>query len=351
MKKSLPIIAVVVVLAGLGIALLAREPAVTVRVNPVARGEFRVTVFATATSTVKSDDEAVLSAQRIGRIVRLPVEAGDTVKRGALIAELDLSEEEVQRANAREQARAAREEAEKAFRRAEDLFRRGYIAQQEVDTTRRAVEVARSQHEATEREARLLRGYSVIRAPFDGVVAALSAEVGELVTVGKPIATVVNLNSLYISATIDEVDAGRVRPRQSVAVRLDAFPDRTFEASVDRIAPVVTGGKLETRTFEVRVRLSERNPALKPGMSADIEILTALVPETLYIPTQAVLERGGKKQVYVVTEEDRAALRSIEAGFGNWNFTEVRSGLREGEPVIVTPDAVGLRDGGKVRVE
>ncbi|MBI5379785.1 MAG: efflux RND transporter periplasmic adaptor subunit [Nitrospirae bacterium] len=350
MKKTFPIIAVVVVLAGLGIALLAREAPVTVRTAPVARGEFLVTVFATATATVKADEEAILSAQRVGRITRLPVEVGDAVKKGAILVELDLSEEEVQRANVRAQARAVREESERTLQRMEDLFRRGYVARQEVDAARRAAEVARAQHEAAEREIRISEGYSRIQAPFDGVIATQPVEVGELVTVGKPIVTVVNLARLYILATIDEVDAGRIHQGQPVIARLDAFPDRPVRGYVDRIGAVVTGGKLETRTFEVWIRPAEKDPGMKPGMSADIEIQTARVPETLYIPTQAVLERGGKKQVYVA-EGGKAVLRSVETGHSNWNFTEVKAGLMEGDPVVVTPDAVGLHEGGRVRVE
>ena len=261
-------------------------------------GELRVVVNATTTSTVKSEDEVTLSAQRTGRVIKLPVEEGDRVKAGALIAQLDLTEEEVQSASTLGQSKATYEEAEKNFKRMEDLFTKGMISQQDLDAARRTYEVAKSQYRAAAEDVKVKREYSFIRAPFNGVISKKYTEVGELLTTGKQIVTIVNPDRIYVLATIDEVDVGRLRPGQPVNITVDAFPGEKFDGTIKRISPIVTGGKLETRTADVWIYFRKKQPLIKPGMSADVEILVATLPSVLSVPTQAIIIRDGKKQVY-----------------------------------------------------
>ena len=108
-----------------------------------------------------------------------------------------------------------------------------------------------------------------------------------------------NPDKIYVLATIDEVDVGRLKIGQPVAITVDAFPGEKFEGTISRISPIVSGGKLETRTADVWVYFSKKDARIKPGMSADIEILIATLQNVLSVPSQAVVEREGKKQVYV----------------------------------------------------
>ncbi len=303
---------------------------VSVKAIELKPGELRVIVNATTTSTVKSETEVTLSAQRTGRVVKLPVQEGDLVRTGALIAQLDLAEESVQTENALMQSKATFEEAGKNLDRVEDLFQKGMVAQQDLDASRRVYEVARSQYQAAAADAVVKRDYSVIRAPFEGVIAKKSAEVGEILMPGKEIATIVNPGRIYVLATIDEVDVGRLKVGQPVAITVDAFPGEKFEGSIRRISPIVSGGKLETRTADVWVYFNKKDARIKPGMSADIEILITTLQSVLSVPSQAVVEREGKKQVYVAIGSDlkpgaRAAakLKPVEIGTTNWSYTEI----------------------------
>lgn len=340
------------------VALLSGSKPVPVKVLELKPGELRVIVNATTTSTVKSEYEVTLSAQRTGRVVALPVREGDRVKAGGLIARLDLAEESVQTGNVLAQSKATYEEAEKLFKRSEELFAKGMISQQDLDAARRSYEVARSQHDAAKEDARVKRDYSVIRAPFNGVVSRKYTEVGELLLPGKQLVTLVDPDRIYVLATVDEVDVGRLRLDQPVTVTVDAFPGEKFEASIRRISPIVSGGKLETRTADVWIYFAKRDSRIKPGMSADIEVLVTTLRDVLAVPSQAIVEREGKKQVYVAAGKglasgDRAEvlLRPVEIGESNWISTEVRKGLTAGELVVTTPEAVGLKSGVKVRIE
>jgi HlyD family secretion protein len=340
------------------IALIGGRKAVKVKAVHLTPGELRVVVNATTTSTVKSEFEVVLSAQRTGRVEKLTVKEGDRVTAGQVIAQLDLTEEEVQAQNTLAQARATYTEAEKNLHRMEDLFAKGIVSQQDLDAVRRSHDVARSQYDTASKEVRVLRDYTVIRSPSSGVVAKKHTEVGELLLPGKQIVTIVDPARIYVLATIDEVDVGRLRLGQSVTMTVDAFPGETFAGTIRRISPIVTGGKLETRTADVWVYFNKKQTAVKPGMSADIEILVTTLPDVLFVPTQSIIVRDGRKQVFVAEGKALgpgsvavARLRPVEAGESNWNFTEIRGGLSAGEYAIITADAEGLRDGVKVKIE
>lgn len=346
--------AVIIVL----IAAVMRPKPLTIKVMKLEPGELRVVVNATTTSTVKSENEVTLSAQRTGRVTRLQVKEGDRVKAGTLIAQLDLTEESVQSENALKQSKATFEESEKNLRRMEDLFSKGMVSQQDLDAVRRAYDIAQSQYRASTEDVRVRQGYSIIRAPFDGVIAKKYTEAGELLLPGKQIVTMVDPERIYVLSTIDEVDVGRLRIGLPVIMTIDAFPGEKFEGMIRRISPIVSGGKLETRTADVWIYFNNKVPKIKPGMSADVEILLTTLQNVLSVPSQAVIDRDGKKQIYAIEGSDLQAgktymanLRPVEIGETNWSYTELTGGLSAGMYVITTPEVEGLRDGSKVRIE
>jgi HlyD family secretion protein len=159
----------------------------------------------------------------------------------------------------------------------------------------------------------------------------------------------VDVARLYVRATVDEFDARRVHLDQEARVTLDAFPGRTLRGRVYKVSPAVSGERQEARTFTIRVSLEEGKELLKPGMSADVEVIVARRPGALFVPTQALLEREGKRWVYRVAE-GRARLVPVRVGESNWQSTEVLDGLAEGDQVVVNPDTPGLAEGTRVKV-
>lgn len=232
------------------------------------------------------------------------------------------------------------------------------IAQQDLDAARKSYEIAKAQFQAAAADMEVKQNYSVIRAPFDGVVAKKYTEVGELLLPGKEIVMIVNPDRIYVLATIDEVDLGRLHPGLPVTITVDAFQGEKFSGHVGRISPIVSGGKLETRTADVWVYFNEKEPKIKPGMSADVEILVKTLADVLSVPSQAVIDREGKKQVYCAEgtalkpgDKTVARLKPVQIGETNWSFTQITGGLSTGQYVITTPEAEGLKDGVKVKVE
>jgi len=376
---------------------------VSVRTEVVKRQRLDITVTATSTGTIKSDREAKITAQRIGRITRLYFDEGDIVKEGQVVAELDSDEayynmrlSEATLSKTRfildqmrasyesmkvdiekniEKAKAVMNEVDNRRKRLLELKERGYVTEMDVDMVQKEYEVAKANLDSTiaSREnlrakeseiraqeevvkealnsfnlAKLNYEYSFIRSPISGVITSRPVKIGEGVNKGSLVATIVSTESMYIEAFIDEADVARVRTGQVVNVTMDSYPGRIFRGEVYRISPVVLGGKQETRTFEVRVRLTEGDVHIKPGMSADIEIIVESIPDVIVIPSQSIVEREGKRYVYTV-RDSRAHQRLVNTGRFNWTFFEVLSGINEGDEIIVNPEVSGLKEGAKIK--
>ncbi|MDI6800867.1 MAG: efflux RND transporter periplasmic adaptor subunit [Thermodesulfovibrionales bacterium] len=382
--------------------IFSQKRGIDVKVAPVKKETLLITVTATQTGTIKSEIEARISAQKTGRITKLLFDEGSIVDTRSVIAEIDpeeaylnlkLSEATLQKAkhglNEMKTSLDAMKtdvetniaktgavliEAEKRLNRAKELIKTGYITEAELDATEKEHSVAKATHEAAlsgkkqidaklydikaqeaavkEAEnsvsiARLNYDYSFVKSPINGVVTDKFMELGDTVTKGIMIATVVATDSLYVEGLIDEADIARISLGKETNITMDAYQGRTFKGTVYRIAPVVTGGKQETRTFEVRIRLNEP-PALKPGMSAEVEVIVDKADNVLIIPSQAIIEREGNPLVYIA-KGSKAKLVPIKTGRSNWTYTEVLSGIAEGDEVILNTDAKGLADGARVK--
>ncbi|TAL26241.1 MAG: efflux RND transporter periplasmic adaptor subunit [Nitrospirae bacterium] len=327
---------------------------IEVKVLPATRQELTITVTATSTGTIKSEREMKITAQRMGRISRLFVEEGDVVGPGSKIAELDTEEAymNLQMAQASmDKAKAILNETETRLKRLNELREKGYISQIDLDSVRRENDVA----DAALREAKnslslakLNYDYSFIKSPINGVITSRPVKLGETAAKGALVVNIVSTQDLYIEAFIDEADVARVKPGLEVNISMDAYQGKVFKGEVYMISPVVLGGKQETRTFEARTRFREKGPLIKPGMSADVEIIADSVKDAIVVPSQAIIERDGKKLVFV-KKGRKAALVSVETGRFNWSFTEIVSGIKDGDVVITNPDVSGLADGKRVK--
>jgi HlyD family secretion protein len=141
------------------------------------------------------------------------------------------------------------------------------------------------------------------------------------------------------------VDAPEIAPGMTARITMDAFGDRHFQGRVRRIAPYVLDREKQARTVDVEVVFT--NPEdirrLLAGYSADVEIILDVKKDTLRLPTEAVLD--GKRVFVFLREEGVIRARALRRGLSNWNYTEVLSGLKEGEQVVVNVDQAGLEDG------
>ncbi|MGH8553702.1 MAG: efflux RND transporter periplasmic adaptor subunit, partial [Methylococcales bacterium] len=155
---------------------------------------------------------------------------------------------------------------------------------------------------------------------------------------------------LYVSAPIDEVDAPAIKTGMQACVSLDAFAEKRCSGRVRRVAPYVLDKEKQARTVEVEVQIENTNEltGLLPGYSADIEILLDSKGSSLRIPTETILEGN---RVLIYKNGEALAEKRIKAGFSNWDFTEVLSGIEKGEQVVVSIGKEGVKAGAKVTPE
>jgi HlyD family secretion protein len=180
-------------------------------------------------------------------------------------------------------------------------------------------------------------------APMDGVVAFRPVQIGQIIASavsnvggGTTILTLSDLSRVYVLAAVDESDIGKVALDQTVTVTVDAFPGKKFQGKVVRIA--TKGVNLSNVvTFEVKIEVTgEAKALLKPEMTANVDILSAEKSDVLLVPSEAILRKGGGKQVVTLVKEGAENEDvTVEPGITDGTKTEVAKGLTEGQTVLI----------------
>jgi HlyD family secretion protein len=369
----------IVVVVSIGSALayagwhFTRPQPPEVELATIARGTVEATVVNTRAGTVKACRRAKLAPVAGGQIVKLWVKEGDRVKAGQpllalwnhdLAAQRELATRQL--ATSEERRREACIMADNARRdaeRTEQLATRGFVSPQGGENARAeararqascdalAADVKRAQAQIRVTQAGLER--TTLTAPFAGIVAQVTGEVGEYTTPsppGIPTPPAVDLiddSCLYVSAPMDEVDAPKLKAGQPARITLDALPGQTYSGRVRRIAPYVTELEKQARTVDVEVDFdTPPQQILLVGYSADVEAIIERRANVLRVPTQAIQQDG---TVLVLGRDDRLEARSLKTGLANWAFTEIVSGLDAGERVLLSFDQEDVKAGVKVK--
>ena len=339
--------------------------------------------------TLAAEDEVTVSSQVEGIVRRVLADLGDAVKADQPLVELDheklqynLDQQRAVLASALakygasdrdelprfedtpdvRKAAAELDQAKQAFDRAKQLHGRQLIPQQGLDDARVALESKQASHDAALQNARNLLvdidladaaakladrelRDSFIRAPFDGYIQKRLVSTGELVKAQMPVMTVVRVDPLKVLAEIPERMAPWIKVGQNVALNVDAFPDRTFNATVSRISPAVNA---QTRTFGFEARAPNNDASLKPGTFARVRLETALVEQVLTIPYTAMQYRYGVNRAFVV-ENGKLVAHELKLGDRQGERMEIDGGLKAGDLVALT-DVDNLSDGLSVTV-
>ncbi|MCP5417785.1 MAG: efflux RND transporter periplasmic adaptor subunit [Chromatiaceae bacterium] len=367
-KRTLliPLAAVVASGAALFIWFSETKP-VAVAVGTAAYGKVQRSVANTRAGTIKACRRAGISPSIGGQIASMPVKEGDAVKSGQLLMELWNRDQLAQLELANSEAEAAAANANQTCIRADvarresnrltQLKRKNLTSDEAVDKAdgearaqQAACNAATATRKVSEAKIHLVQSElekTRLTAPFAGIVAQVNGEIGEFVTpspVGIPTPPAVDLidtSCLYVSAPIDEVDAPQIRVGMAASIALDAMAKTLFAGQVRRIAPYVLALEKQARTVDVEVDFlcPQECAGMLPGYSADIEVILEEKPNTLRIPTEAILE-GNK--VLLLAPDNRLQRREISSGLSNWAWTEVTAGLAEGDRVVLSFDRDGV---------
>jgi membrane fusion protein, multidrug efflux system len=331
-----------------------------------------VTANYSGTATLEAVGEAQVVAKTSGIILKIMVEEGMRVQKGQLLAQLD--DDAVR--NKLVQAEATLKKAQAAFDKSEKGIAKNLIPRADFDRDKFDLE---TQHAVVE-GAKIDLAYTRILAPISGVIAKRSVKLGNLVTINQTLFQIVDMDPLQAVLNVPERDLDTLKAGQPVHLRVDALPEKTFEGTVARIAPVVDA---TSGTFRATCEFRDSTSTLKPGMFGRVDVVYDQRHDALVVPRSALVEEDGESSVYViepappkkvdakdknkdapkakageaVAAENAKAVaplfvakrRVVKTGYTESDRVEVRDGLKDGERVI-TIGRNAVRDGTEVTV-
>jgi HlyD family secretion protein len=349
--------AVLVVAAGVGAYLAANRGLGPKKVEAVTAAivtEGQATTVLTATGYVEAERKADLSPKITSRITELNVTEGTRVKKGDVIARLDSTDLDAQLA----EAKANWVNAQSELKRQQAIFDQGLA-------TRSALDAATATEAATRARVRYVEAlldYTIIRAPFAGVITAKRAFVGEAVSPfgsspsgggsGGAIATIVEFSSLYVGADVNEANLSKLSKEQPAEISLDAVPDKTYHGRLRQIVPAADRQKA---TVRVKVAFLDADDRVLPDLSARVNFTAEptagkAARSRILVPRSALITQDGKTGVLRLVE-GRAQFTPVTAGGDVQGQVEITQGLQGGERLISLTGGTVVRDGERVRVE
>jgi len=340
-----------------------------------------------------------IKSELAGEVKKLFVEEGDSVKVGdklALVQQESSQAKQVAQARASlERAKLDLEYAERDLERKQELYQKGFIAKKDVEDAEISYKNSKIQYELAEKQLWIVLGGTepikpqslaskdfdniIVKSPISGVVINLNVEEGEMITSGTQafggggtaLMTIADLSKMIVKTGINEIDVGKVRAGQSVNIGFDAIRGKVYRGVVQKIAPAGTiegnivvypveveilgsvRNAIQKRLKEYEVMLPESCPQLpstlsrpteeqrtgieliKPGMTADLDIIIGRAEDVLCVPKEATTERDGRTIVMLI-KDGKPVPQPVITGLEDDVKVEIKEGLKEGDKVLIT---------------
>lgn len=314
------------------------EEAIKVRTTKIMTGEISVPIHSTGLLT--SDQEMKLSFKTGGIIARVPVQEGEKVKKGVLLASLNLAEINAQVT----QARNGYEKAMRDFTRARNLYTDSVATLEQYQNATTALSVAKSNLEI----AQYNLSHSAIIAPENGVVLKQLYKTNEMVGAGYPVFLFGTTGKSWkVKAGFPDKDIVKINPGDSADIVLDAWPDINFRGVVTQVAEMSAP---LTGTYEAEISVNDAGYRFASGFVAGVDVYPSKAESFLTIPVQSLIEADGRSAyVFIITGDGRA--RKIKIDIRTLIGTSAAvTGITDSIAEIVSEGAAYLRDGIKVEV-
>lgn len=366
----------------------SEETAVPVKTSKIIRGTIQN--INTISGRIIGDKEINVVGKVSGRVAEVLVDVGDRVKKGDVLVKLETEElmDQLKQAEAAlaaaeanlkanesgaiprqlDQARSAYRQAEANYLNAKDdyermkaLYEEQAISKQDFDSIILKYTVAKTQYESAKEQLRLTEESSVrniealraqvkqaqasvdlirtniknstITSPIDGIISNRFVDPGEMAAAGSPVVTAVNIDKVKIEINVPEAEINKLSAGQELDVTVEAISDNnTFKGTITNISPAADA---QTRLFQVKLLIDNEEHILKPGMFAQVKLITETKKDALLIPKDAIVMKKEGNIVYVV-KDNRVVQRNVKLGITNLEYVEVLEGLSEGEEVVVT---------------
>ncbi|QIW15712.1 efflux transporter periplasmic adaptor subunit [Pasteurellaceae bacterium RH1A] len=356
-----------------------QTPATTYLTEPVQRGNVEKSVI--ATGSIESTNEVDVGAQVSGKVIKLYVKLGQEVNKGDLIAEIDsttqvnnLNTKKAQLASYKAQLKAkqtAHTIATTNYNRLAKLYSQKSASQVEMENAKNTLDAAKAEIEALQESIKQAEievdtaqtnvGYTKITSPIDGTVISTPISEGQTVNSNQSTPTIVkvaNLDKMLIKPEISEGDITKVKAGQAVTFTILSDSRTQYDAVVDSVDPATTtisdnSSSTTTSTsssasavyYYANLVVDNPNRVLRIGMTTENSIKIAQANDVLYVSNMALQRQGKAYFVNVLNGQNQPEKREVEIGVQNDFQTEIKSGLNEGEEVIVSQVAAGEKVG------
>ena len=297
-----------------------------------------VAAFYSGTTTIESDEQAVVVSQITGVVLEIHAEEGEFVKAGQLLVrvEPDRYRLEVERNE------AALKRLETDYQRKKELFGRELVSAEDFERVSAEYEAQKALVALTQLDLK----YTEIKAPISGYISERMVRVGNLVELHQPVYGIISYDPLLAILNVPERELGVLSKGQKVAIRLDAFPQQQFKGEVIRISPVIDP---ETGTFRVTAEVLDPDQLVKPGLFGRVDIVHDLRKDVPIIPRSALTREDEQTFVFVIGADSKVSRRLITTGYERNGDIEVIEGVAVGE-TVVTAGKGSLSEGSKVEV-
>ncbi len=299
-----------------------KKKAVPVEVVSVARGDIQQT-YRTIT-TLEAENDAEVVARSTGVLEEIFVEEGDTVKKGQILAQLDVEQLSLEVA----QLAATSKKLKKELNRQKSLFKRRLTSSDALDRARFEFQAQDAQYKLS----KLKLNYASIRAPINGMIIERHVKTGNLIKNNDPLFKIVDPTTLVAVMFLPEKEMANIKKNQTILLAVDALNGSIITGSVDRIRPSID---ITTGTFKVVAKLNNPDQLLQNGMFGKVEVVFDMHFNSLLLEQQAVITQDNRSHVFVA-RDNKAIQTPVKIGFKHNNIVEITEGLLENDQVIIT---------------
>ncbi|PHS19545.1 MAG: hypothetical protein COA86_04515 [Kangiella sp.] len=299
-----------------------KKQAVPVEVVSVSRGDIQQT-YRTIT-TLEAENDAEVVARSTGVLEEIFVEEGDTVKKGQLLAQLDVEQLSLEVA----QLSATSKKLKKELDRQKSMFKRKLTSSDALDRARFEYLAQDAQYKLS----KLKLNYASIRAPINGMIIERHVKAGNLIKNNDPLFKIVDPASLVAVMFLPEKEMANIKKNQDILLSVDALNGSIITGNVDRIRPSID---ITTGTFKVVAKLNNPDQLLQNGMFGKVEVVFDMHFNSLLLEQQAVITQDNRSHVFVV-RDNKAMQTPVKIGFKHNNIVEITEGLLENDQVITT---------------
>ena len=258
------------------------------------------------------------------QIKAVNVKVGDKVKAGQVLAQLDNEVSAINLSN----AQLAYDNAFTNYENAKQLFELGAVSQSDLNQLKMAYENANN----TLRQAQMAMEYATVTAPISGTVTMVNANVGSYATASAPMFEIANVDTLEITAGINEQNVSRIHIGQEVLLKINSVSDEWFPGTITEISKVMNS---QTKSYPITIAMNNKDDALVAGMYAEVKVVVDQADDVLVIPVDAIVYKEAQPVAFIVQEDGTVKETALTLGINDGDYYVVTKGLKAGDQIVI----------------